>query len=96
MFASFRNAKWGLYLKRADGVGNDELLIESEFPLEGPTSWSPDGRFIVYMCIHPETGTDICILPLTGDRKPIPFLMEPGAEGYGQISPDGTVSKCPP
>ena len=76
VFGSLRNGKWGLYQKPANGTGREELLVESDLP-KMPMSWSPDGKFIVYWVNDPKTGADQWVLPLTGDRKPLPFLQSP-------------------
>jgi len=54
-------------------------------------SWSPDGRFILYATFlsSPQTGADLFVLPLFGDRKAHPFLQTPFNEIEGQFSPDG-------
>jgi hypothetical protein len=52
-------------------------------------SWSPDGRFILYAPVNPETGLDVFVLPLFGDRKPYPFLKTQFTEFAAQFSPDG-------
>ncbi len=55
-----------------------------------PVSWSPDGRFILYIA----PGVDdrrvtLWVLPLSGDRKPLPFTEITTHNGSGQFSPDG-------
>src|SRR5206468_6690855 len=50
-----------------------------------PLSWSRDGRFLLYG----RALNDLLVLPLTGDRRPFPFLQTPFNEGTGQFSPDG-------
>ena len=82
VFGSVRNGKGGLYMKRADGTGPEELLIESETS-KMPMSWSPDGQYIVYWV----PGNIQWILPLTGDRKPLQLSAAPTS--HAQISPDG-------
>ena len=85
VFGAARNGRFGLYVARADGVGDEELLVESEARIL-PMSWSPNGRFIVYW--EPGfSGTSQWVLPLTGDRAPFQLLEGPSA--HGQISPDG-------
>ncbi|PYU18189.1 MAG: hypothetical protein DMG32_26500 [Acidobacteria bacterium] len=54
-----------------------------------PASWSPDGRFILYVSTGTTTGNDLFVLPLSGDRKPVPFLQTRFNEASGQFSPDG-------
>ncbi len=55
--------------------------------LESPTSWSSDGRFILYQTAG--ANSDIWILPLSGDRKPVPFLATRFNEMLAEFSPDG-------
>src|SRR2546422_5004532 len=51
------------------------------------SSWSPDGRFVVFIKYTP--AASLGVLPLSGDRQPLP--VPPGGLGtsLGQISPDG-------
>ncbi|HYK22991.1 MAG TPA: protein kinase [Pyrinomonadaceae bacterium] len=88
VFASNRKGHFDLYQKVAGGSGNDELLLETGFD-KFPTSFSPDGRFLLYRTVDPKTKSDLWVLPLSGDRKPFPFLQTEFAEGAGQFSPDG-------
>jgi eukaryotic-like serine/threonine-protein kinase len=89
LFGSQRNGKWGLYTKPADGTGNDELLIESDVR-KMPMAWSGDGKFVGYWVDDGKGGGgDLWILPLNGDRKPIPILQTPFPERHPQISSDG-------
>jgi serine/threonine protein kinase/Tol biopolymer transport system component len=87
-FGSLRNGRYGIYRKAANGVGNDELLFESETPVV-PSSWAPDGKSIVFINYDPKTHGDLWILPLSGDRKPTVFSQSPATEIHAQISPDG-------
>jgi Tol biopolymer transport system component len=82
VYGSKRNGKGGIYLKRADNQGEEELVFESE-TTNIPVSWSPDGKFVVYWV----QGGIEWILPLTGDRKP--FQLSEGPSQHAQISPDG-------
>jgi Tol biopolymer transport system component len=87
-FGSLRNGKSGLYQKLSNGTSPEEQLLESDVTTL-PVSWSPDGRSIVYSVVNPKTATDQWMLPLSGDRKPVPLLQTPFQESHGQISPDG-------
>ena len=49
----------------------------------------PDGRFLLIRSIDPQTGYDLWILPVSGDKKAFPFLKTPFQEQNGQFSPDG-------
>ena len=85
MFSSNRNGINGLYQRASSGEGTD-VVLQPKFGI--PTSWSPDGRFIVY-----STGSvprrDVWVLPLEGNRKPFPLLDTPFDESQAQFSPDG-------
>ncbi len=87
-FSSNRKGHFDIYQKASSGAGSDESLLESDFDKQ-PTSWSRDGRFLLYGATLPKTQADIWVLPLSGDRKPFPFLNTEFNEGNGQFSPDG-------
>jgi serine/threonine protein kinase/Tol biopolymer transport system component len=87
-FGSRRNGKWGLYVKPADGTAKEELITESDQP-KMPMSWSPDGKLLIYWNEDPRTRGDIWMVPVTGDRKPVPILQTQYQELYPQLSSDG-------
>jgi serine/threonine protein kinase len=87
VFSSVRNALPKLYLKPLAGNVPEEKLLESDYCF--PTSWSPDGRSLIYWTFAPQTSTDLWLLPLSGDRKPQPLLQTKARELYGRVSPDG-------
>jgi Tol biopolymer transport system component len=82
----------GIYQTYSNGGGGQELLLSDSDRLIWPTSWSRDGRFILYSreagAAQPES-VDIWILPLSGDRRPRLFIHAPGRAYDGQFSPDG-------
>jgi Tol biopolymer transport system component len=51
---------------------------------KGQLQWSPDGRAIAYV-----SRNDIWMLPLFGDRKPIPVVQSGFGEDGFSFSPDG-------
>jgi Tol biopolymer transport system component len=53
------------------------------------SDWSPDGKFLLFSSFGSNTGADLFIVPLSGERKPMPFLHTPRIEANGQFSPDG-------
>jgi eukaryotic-like serine/threonine-protein kinase len=88
-FASRRKGHLDLYVKAASGVGTEQLLWADDLD-KYPQSWSPDGRFLLYVTVGGPTGQALWLLPLTGDeRKPSPFLPTRFNQGTGQFSPDG-------
>ncbi len=89
IFDSIRGGEVNLYLKLASGAGDEQLLLKSDARYKYATSSSRDGRFLLYTVENPETKTDLWVLPLQGDLKPIPFLRTEFNERSGQFSPDG-------
>jgi dipeptidyl aminopeptidase/acylaminoacyl peptidase len=79
-----------IYAKATSGVADAEALLRSASALPTwPTSWSPDGRYIAYDQVDPETNSDIWLLPLFGDRKPVALLHTSFDESSAAFSPDG-------
>jgi len=87
-FSSDRKGHFDIYQKDAAGVGSEKLLLESNTD-KHPTSWSPDGKFILYHRLDPKTKVDLWVLPLSEGSKPFPFLQTEFTEFSGQFSPDG-------
>ncbi len=94
VFASDRKGHFDLYRRAADESGPEELLYEDGGD-KFPTSWSPDGQFILYnRPDEQKKGLDMWVLPLAGGEsggalKPFPFLQTPADERTGRFSPDG-------
>jgi Tol biopolymer transport system component len=90
VFSSNRTGQPKLYIKPADGSGEDRPLGDQPGV---PTSWSRDGRFILLQIVDPKNGLDIWALPdplLESRRaKAFPVLATEFPEGAAQISPDG-------
>jgi serine/threonine protein kinase/Tol biopolymer transport system component len=87
-FASNSNGPFDLYKKDAGGAGGDELLVQSsddKFPLD----WSRDGKYFIYYTVDPKTKSDLWVLPMSGERKPTPFLQTEFNETNAVFSPDG-------
>jgi Tol biopolymer transport system component/predicted Ser/Thr protein kinase len=85
-FVSNHSGSYDLWVRTATGIGNEELLVKSP-QLKTPTGWSMDGQYLVYGERDPVTKWDIWVLPLTGNRKPIPFLKTGFSESGGTLSP---------
>ncbi|HUA01333.1 MAG TPA: protein kinase [Candidatus Aquilonibacter sp.] len=78
-----------LYQKAANLAGDDELIFKSP-DYKVPTSWSPDGRFLLYY--NPNAPAHLWLLPVGGraaDRKPIQLGSSTSDEAFGSFSPDG-------
>ena len=90
VFASNRTGQPKLYLKPADGSGEERQIGE----MTGlPTSWSSDGRFLLFTSSNPKTGSDLWALPdpgrASGGGEPFAVLATQFNEAQGQFSPDG-------
>jgi serine/threonine protein kinase/dipeptidyl aminopeptidase/acylaminoacyl peptidase len=91
IFTFGSGAKYDLYQKLASGVKEHELLLETD-EAKIPRSCSRDGRFLLYSTMHPTTQTrSLWVLPLEGDKKPVPFALTAFNNSEGQFSPDGRL-----
>jgi len=86
-----RGISGGLFQKQTNGAGVEEQVLSIDQTVAA-SSWSEDGRFLLYMSLDPKTNSDLWVLPMTGnaeERKPFVFLKAPFREAYGTFSPDG-------
>jgi Tol biopolymer transport system component len=89
VFSSDRKGQFDLYEKAIDGGENEELVLESE-TTKSCTSWSPDGKFLLYSTNSAHSSaTELWTLPLFGDRKAVPYLQTGFNQTGGRFSPDG-------
>jgi len=78
-----------LYEKASSGAGEEKELLKKPGDSKHPTSWSRDGRFLLYYTTTgAENGDDLWALPLEGDRKPVLLLGTKFSEREGSFSPD--------
>jgi Tol biopolymer transport system component len=54
-----------------------------------PVSWSPDGRFVLYVTNNERTSNDIWVLLRDGSGSPYPYLHTESSENWAAFSPDG-------
>jgi hypothetical protein len=71
----------------ADGGGTDKLVFRS--PVAYPSSFSRDGRWLMYTSVDPRTKEDLWVVSADGTGKPEPFLVTDNKETDGAFSPDG-------
>jgi Tol biopolymer transport system component len=85
-FSSDRAGPWDLYVKASNGVGEDQLLLKTA-ERKSPSSWSRDGRFLLYSNLD---DVNLWVLPInngTAAKDQKPFLFAPKAT-QGRFSPD--------
>jgi eukaryotic-like serine/threonine-protein kinase len=87
-FASTRSGQARVYVKPADGLGEEQVLTDQPGT---PTSWSPDGRSLLFSGVGRNGSADIWVLSNPGrpDATPRPVLATDFIEQAGQFSPDG-------
>ncbi len=74
-----------LYRTLSSGTGETELLHAGGVNV--PFNWS--AGHIALFRMSPETLEDIYVLPVDGDREPIPYLQTQASEHECHLSPDG-------
>jgi Tol biopolymer transport system component len=93
-YCSNAKGRFDLYRRAADGTGSEELLYADEAN-KIPTSWSPDGKFLLFFRVDPHTLQDIWVMPigapagLDTPSKPFRWLATPSREFMPKFSPDG-------
>ena len=95
-YTSYRNGTYALYQKPADGSGGETLLLEGIDHFRVPTSWSMDGKLLVYhegvsggtYANGVPGGWSIWVLPLFGGHKAYPFIQSTFSAREASFSPD--------
>jgi Tol biopolymer transport system component len=90
VFGSTPKGPRDLFQKASNGADPENVLLADDFN-KFPEDWSPDGQFLLYMrsARGSSSTPDIWVLPLSGDRKPFPFIETPFFELAGRFSPNG-------
>ena len=88
IFTSNRSGVFDLYQKASSGTGNEELFYRS-MEGKGPTSWSPDGKFLVYYSLGQPTHLRLLATSGPADRAAIPLVDSQFNSITGRFSPDG-------
>ena len=76
----------GIFRKASSGAGQPERLMQGRGIVN---DLSRDGRLLLFERSGRNTGMDVSVLPLEGDRKPEPFLESRFVEMASRFSPDG-------
>ncbi|MGD8500557.1 MAG: protein kinase [Phycisphaerales bacterium] len=88
-FTSWRDRQFNVYWK-PEGMNSpeEEPLVTGEYD-QRATSWSPDGKVLLFNEINPETGRDIWCYSFE-DQESEPLLNTPYLESEAVFSPDGS------
>ncbi len=86
-FTSDRAGQRNIYWKLADGSGPEELLLAGKDGQRNVLDWSRDGKYLLYDNAL-DRSHQLYVLPLAGDRKPVPFINTQFATQQGQFSPN--------
>jgi Tol biopolymer transport system component len=87
-YSTLEKDGWALKRKAISGEGQETTVVTANESMWADGE-SPDGRFIVCERYGTEMGSDLWIVPLTGDRTMIPFRRTKANETHSAISPDG-------
>jgi len=88
IFTSNRSGVFDLYQKASNGAGTEELFHKSSEG-KGPTSWSPDGRFLLYYSLGQPTHVRLLAASGPADRAPVPVVDPQFSSITARFSPDG-------
>jgi len=86
-FTSYRNGNADIYVKNANGVGEETPLVQTPAD-EFVEAWSRDGRYLAYV-VRGAQHDAIHALPLFGDGKSFPVVEGPYRKDEPQFSHDG-------
>ena len=76
-------------VKSVGGAGEKKLLLDAAGGAQFPSSWSPDGRHLLYIEFNQEGSVDSGVLDLEGDGETRPFRKSPFFDVRARFSPDG-------
>lgn len=88
IFTSNRGGVYDLYQKATNGTGMEELFYKSSEG-KGPTSWSPNGRFLLYYSLGQPTHVKLLAASGPADREPVPVVDPKFNSITARFSPDG-------
>jgi serine/threonine-protein kinase len=89
-YSATADGKSGIYWVPADGSGKPEQLLATD-AVPTPSSWSPDGKLLLYFQSAGQKPARIFVLPVSGGvaGKPYPLHDTEAYEVDAQVSPDG-------
>ena len=85
---AFGSRTGNIFWKSADGTGQRQEISRGQYT-RYPGSFSPDGKILAFVEVHPATQGDIWVMSLDGDRRAQPFQNTDADEWSPRFSPDG-------
>jgi eukaryotic-like serine/threonine-protein kinase len=82
-----KDASSDFFTKRSDGMGPEDVLYV-QVGFQTPDDWARNGKWLAYTDGNQETGNDLWILSLDGERKARPVLKTRFNEWGARFSPD--------
>jgi Tol biopolymer transport system component len=82
-----RNGYRNIWVKSVDGT-SDEVQLTRGDDVQTPTSWSPDGKYLLYHESNAATGLDLWVLSVAGGKTE-PLAKLPQGQSAAEWSPDG-------
>jgi serine/threonine-protein kinase len=87
-YEAIRNDKHGLCRRAPNPAAAEEMIVESGRGRITPLQCIGD-RFLLYQTRRNGPNSDLWLMPLQGERKPVPLIQTKFNEMQAQISPDG-------
>ncbi|MGC2421096.1 MAG: protein kinase [Candidatus Acidiferrales bacterium] len=90
VFTSTRGGgQYDIYEQAANGLGTAEPILVSRDQSKVVDDVAPDGRYVIYDTAGGVNSTELWVLPLTGERKPFPFVQGSFGAREARFSPNG-------
>jgi Tol biopolymer transport system component len=89
LFASDREGEYDIFQKAANGLGSEQLVLQSKSQGKLPDDVSPDGRYAIYDSQISAGSDELWALPLFGERKPFAFVQGTFFALSARFSPSG-------
>lgn len=83
---AYSSAQFTIFVHQLGASSPDEQVASGGLQV---ADWSRDGNFLLAGKSDPVTRADIYVVPLTGDKKPYPYVNSGAAEGQPKLSPNG-------
>jgi DNA-binding winged helix-turn-helix (wHTH) protein/Tol biopolymer transport system component len=77
-----------LYVRDLGGTAPEQIVVHDN-ERKILSDWTPSGDYLVYSTLNASTKLDVCLLPMSGDRKPSILLHSPFNEMQARVAPNG-------